>query len=201
MGMLLMVSMISMKIFTRDQNDGSIHMFLSRPVRRWEYSFGRIAGTWLLTSGFMFMLHLTMFIIIWYHTNEMPFRYLGASIICSVNLLFIIVAVCLLSLFSPDFISAILSIGLLFTGFVSDGGYKVLSSEMLKTFAPSVADPNISLWRIFYPKLFMVQIYADSLISKTKFIGIGPVHPLINIFIFILLLLLLTIFVFNRKEI
>ncbi|MCK5543038.1 MAG: hypothetical protein KAI40_10130 [Desulfobacterales bacterium] len=201
MGMLLMVSMISMKIFSRDQNDGSVHMFLSRPVKRWEYSLGRITGTWLLSSGFMFILHLTLCLIIWLHTNEMPLSYLGASIVCSVNLLFIIVTVCLFSLFLPDFISAMFAIGLLFLGFVSDGGYKVLSSELLTALAPSVADPSLTPWRIFYPKLFMVQVYADSLINQTKFVGIGPIHPLLNIFVFIILLTLLTLFIFNKKEI
>jgi ABC-type transport system involved in multi-copper enzyme maturation permease subunit len=201
MGMLLMVSMISMKIFSRDQNDGSVHMFLSRPVQRWQYLIGRIAGTWLLSSWFMFMLHLTMVLIIWLHTSELPLKFLGASIVCSVNLLFIIVAVCFFSLLMPDFISAMLAIGLLFTGFISDGGYKVLSSEILTTLAPSVADQSITSWRIFYPKLFMVQAYADSIINQSKFVGMGPIHPLINISIYIILLILLTLFVFNKKEI
>ena len=149
----------------------------------------------------MFALHLTLFVIIWLHTNYMPLSYLGASIICSVNLLFIIVVVCLFSLFLPDFISAMLAVGLLCTGFVSDGGYKVLSSETLNAFAPSVANQSIAPWRIFYPKLFMVQAYADSLISQSKFVTIGPIHPLINISIYIVLLILLTLFVFNKKEI
>ncbi|MCD4742339.1 MAG: hypothetical protein K8R67_07685 [Desulfobacteraceae bacterium] len=201
MGMLLMVSMISMKIFSRDQNDGSVHMFLSRPVKRWEYSLGRIAGTWILSSGFMFILHLTIILIIWLHTNEMPVRYLGASIICSVNLLFIIVAVCLFSLFLPDFVSAMLSIGILCIGFVSDGGYKVFSSEILTTLAPSIADSSLAPWRVFYPKLFMVQAYADSIINQSNFMGIGSIHPLVNISMFIALLIMLTLFIFYKKEI
>ncbi len=201
MGMLLMTSMISMKIFSRDLNDGSVHMFLSRPVKRWEYSIGRLVGTWLVSSGFMFILHLSLVLIIWIQTNEMLFIYLGASIVCSVNLLFIISTVCFFSLFLPDFISAMFAIGIVCIGFVSDGGYKILNSEMLTTLAPSVADPSISLWRIFYPKLFMVQAYTDSLINQSKFIGIGSIHPLINIFVFIIFLIFAIQFIFNRKEI
>ena len=201
MGMLLMVSMISMTLFSRDQNDGSVYMFLSRPVKRWEYVLGRISGTWLLSAWFMLILHLTIFLIIWFRTNEISLAYLGASIICSLNLLFIIVAVCLFSLFIPNLISAILAIGLLCTGFVSDGGYKLLNSEMLTTLTHSVADPSIASWRIFYPKLFMVQAYADSLICRSKFVSIGPVHPLINICTFIVLLTLITLLIFNKKEI
>ncbi len=125
MGMLLMVSLVSMRIFSRDRNDGSVQMFLSRPVRRWEYVLGRIMGTWLLSSGVMLVLHLTLFFIVWFQTGDFNFGYLGASIVCSVNLLFITAAVCLFSLALPDFISALLSIGLICTGFVSDGGYRL----------------------------------------------------------------------------
>ncbi|MBU0970446.1 MAG: hypothetical protein KKC20_07355, partial [Proteobacteria bacterium] len=42
MGMLLMAAMLSMRIFTRDLTDGSVQMFLSRPVKRLEYVLGRI---------------------------------------------------------------------------------------------------------------------------------------------------------------
>lgn len=201
MGMLLMVSMISMRIFTRDQNDGSVQMFLSRPVQRWEYVLGRIMGTWLLSSGFMFLLHLTIFSIVWSHTGDINLGYIGASIVCSLNLLFMTAAVCLFSLFMPGFISALFAMGLLGTGFISDGGYRLLNSQMVATIAPSVTESSPALWRIFYPKLFMVQAYADSLISNYDFINIGPVHPLINIFVFSLLLISLTLIVFNKRSI
>ncbi len=201
LGMLLMVSMISMKIFSRDQNNGSVHMFLSRPVKRWEYILGRISGTWFLCSCFMLILHFTMVLIIFIHTKELHLSYLGASLVCSVNLLFTIVAVCLFSLFLPDFISAMLVIVLLCIGFISDGGHKVLSSDMLTTFAPSVADQSIAPWRIFYPKFFMVQVYADSLINQSKFVSIGSIHPLVNIFVFIILIIICMLYIFNKKEI
>ena len=201
MGMLLMVSMISMRIITRDQNDGSVQMFLSRPVNRWEYMLGRIIGTWLLSSGFMLILHLTLSLIIWSQTNDVNLGYIGASIVCSVNLLFIVAAVCLLSLFMPDFISALFAIGLLGIGFVSDGGYRLLSSEIFTAIAPSAAGASPAPWRIFYPKLFMVQAYADSLISKSDFVTLGPVHPLVNVFAFIILMILLTLLGFKKKPI
>lgn len=201
MGMLLMVSMISMKIFRRDQKDGSVHMFLSRPVNRWEYVLGRIVGTWLFSSCFMLLLHLAIFLIVWFNTNEMIIGYLLASLVCSVNLLFMISAVCLFSLFMPDFISAMFAIGLVFTGFISDGGFKLLSFDAVKAFAPSIANTDPSLWRIFFPKLFMVQVYGDSIICQKIFMGIGPVHPFLNVFIFIVLLVMITLFIFSKKEI
>ncbi|MCP3944496.1 MAG: ABC transporter permease [Desulfobacteraceae bacterium] len=201
MGMLLMASLMSMRIFTRDQNDGSMQMFLSRPVKRWEYVLGRIIGTWLLSSAFMLVLHLTMFSIVWSHTGEVNLGYIQASLVCSANLLFVIAAVCLFSLFMPDFISALFAIGLVCTGFASDGGYRLLNSEMFSTMAPSIPKSAPALWRIFYPKLFMVQAWADSLISQDTFIGLGPVHPLINVLAFIILLISLTLLIFNKRSI
>jgi ABC-type transport system involved in multi-copper enzyme maturation permease subunit len=201
MAMLLMATMISMRIFTRDQNDGSVQMFLSRPVRRWEYALGRIFGTWLLTTAFMFILHLTVLVIIWLHTDKMPLGYIGASLICSVNLLFVICAVCLFSIFLPDFISAFFTLGLLCAGYVSDGGYKLLNTETITAFAAQPVDITLSTWRVLYPKLFMVQAYADSLITDTEFVTIGAIHPLINVGFFIVFLLALTVFVFNKKSI
>lgn len=201
MGMLLMVAMTSMRIFTRDQSDGSLVMFLSRPVKRWEYVLGRITGTWLLASAMMLVLHLTLFAIIWSHTSIGNFGYLSGSIVCSMNLLFMIAAVCLFSLFMPDFMAALLAIGILCTGFVSDGGYRLFSSDLLAAVAPTAVESSPALWRVVFPKLFMVQAYADALISQGNFMMMGPVHPLINTLGFIIILISLTLFVFNRKSI
>ncbi len=200
MGMLLMVSMISMRIFTKDQSDGSLVMFLSRPVKRWEYVLGRLSGTWLLASAMMLVLHLTLFTIIWSHTGIANFGYITGSIVCSINLLFMIAAVCLFSLFMPDFMAALLAIGLLCTGFVSDGGHRLFSSDFAAAVAPTVAETSPALWRVLFPKLFMVQAYADSLISQNDFMIMGPVHPLINTIGYTVILICLTLFAFNRKS-
>ncbi|MBN2060842.1 MAG: hypothetical protein JW882_10560, partial [Deltaproteobacteria bacterium] len=97
-GILLMVAMLSMKIFSRDQEDGSVVMFLSRSVFRWEYVIGRIAGTWALCTVFMFLLHLVILIIMRTETGTIFYEYMVASLVCSINLLFVIVCVCFLSL-------------------------------------------------------------------------------------------------------
>ncbi len=112
-----------------------------------------------------------------------------------------IAAVCLFSLFMPDFMAALLAVGLLCTGFVSDGGYRLFSSDLLAAVAPSVAESSAALWRVLFPKLFMVQAYADSLISQSDFMIMGPVHPLINTLGYIIILISLTLFAFNRKSI
>jgi ABC-type transport system involved in multi-copper enzyme maturation permease subunit len=200
-GMFLMVSMLSMKIFSRDREDGSTVLFLARSVFRWQYILGRVTGTWALCLVFMFILHLTIFLTVWAKSGTIISGYLTASLVCSINLLFVIACVCFLSLFMPDFISAFFTMGILFVGFISDGGYQIINSGIVNSAFPSSTNGGPALWRVLYPKVFMLQAYADSIISKSEFHNMGPFHPLLNISLFILLILMLTLGFFNRKEI
>ena len=200
-GMFLMVSMLSMKIFSRDHGDGSTVLFLSRSVYRWQYIFGRVIGTWTLCLVFMFILHLTIFLTVWMKTGTIILGYLTASLVCSINLLFVIACVCFLSLFMPDFISALFTMGILLVGFISDGGYQILSSDFVRSAVPSSVSGDPALWRVLYPKVFMVQAYADAIISESEFSNMGPFHPLLNLSFFILLIMMLMLVFFNRKEI
>ncbi|MGB9436318.1 MAG: hypothetical protein WCB15_00115 [Desulfobacterales bacterium] len=200
-GMLLMVSMLSMKIFSRDHQDGSTVLFLSRSVSRWQYVLGRVTGTWALCLVFMFILHLTVFLTVWVKTGTIISGYLTASLICSINLLFVIACVCFLSLFMPDFISAFFTLGILFVGFISDGGYQIINSDIVRSAVSSSADGGPAMWRVLYPKVFMLQAYADAIISKSDFHNMGPFHPLLNLSLYIFLIMVLMLGYFNRKEI
>ena len=104
--MFLMTSMLAMSVFSRDSDDGSMAMFLSRSVARWQYVLGRISGIWILSTAFMFILHLTIFLIVLFNTGGMVSGYLTASLLCSLNLLFAIVLTCLLAFYLPNFIAA-----------------------------------------------------------------------------------------------
>jgi ABC-type transport system involved in multi-copper enzyme maturation permease subunit len=200
-GMFLMVCMLSMKIFSRDHEDGSVVLFLSRSVFRWQYVLGRIAGTWALCFVFMFILHLTIFLTVWAKTGTIIAGYLTASLVCSINLLFVIACTCFLSLFMPDFISALFTLGILFVGFISDGGYQMINSDIARSAVPSSINWGPALWRVLYPKVFMVQAYANAIISKSEFHNLGPFHPLLNLSFFILLIMTLMLGCFHRKEI
>jgi ABC-type transport system involved in multi-copper enzyme maturation permease subunit len=200
-GMFLMVSMLSMKIFSRDHEDGSVVLFLSRSVFRWQYVLGRVAGIWALCFVFMFILHLTIFLTVWAKTGTIISGYLTASLVCSINLLFVIACTCFLSLFMPDFISALSAMGILFVGFISDGGYQIIHSDIARSAVPSSTNWGPALWRVLYPKVFMVQAYANAIISKSEFHNMGPFHPLLNISFFILLIMTLMLGCFHRKEI
>ena len=200
-GVFLIVILLSMKIFSRDHEDGSLVLFLSRPVFRWQYILGRITGTWLLCLVFMFILHATIFLTVWVKTGATFTGYLTASLVCSINLLFIAVSVCFLSLYLPDFISAVFAVGILFVGYISDGGYQILNSEILKTAVPSSAASPPALWRILYPKVYMVQAYAESIIGQSSFNNMGPLHPILNVSLFIILITTLMLVAYNKKEI
>jgi len=199
--MFFMVSMLAMKIFSRDQADGSLILFLSRPVFRWQYVLGRIAGTWALCLVFMFLLHLTIFLTVWTKTGAPIPGYLAASLVSSINLLFVIVCVSFLSLFMPDFISAVFTMGILLVGFISDGGQQILNNEIVKSAVAPTVNTDPALWRILYPKVFMVQAYADSIISQSQLSPMGPFHPMLNLSVFILLIMTLLLISFNKKEI
>jgi ABC-type transport system involved in multi-copper enzyme maturation permease subunit len=200
-GMLLMVSMLSMKIFSRDRQDGSTVLFLSRSVFRWQYILGRVTGTWVLCLVFMFILHFTIFLTVWVKTGTIISGYLTASLICSINLLFVIACVCFLSLFMPDFISALFTMGILFVGFISDGGYQIINSDIVRSAVPASTNWGPAVWRVVYPKVFMLQAYADAIISKSEFHNMGPFHPLLNLSLYIFLIMLLMLACFNRKGI
>jgi len=200
-GMFLMAAMLSMRIFSRDHADGSLVLFLSRPVFRWQYIFGRVIGTWILCLVCMFILHATIFLTVWTKTGFLIPGYLTASLISSINLLFIIACVCLLSLFMPDFISVMFTMGILLVGFVSDGGYQILNSELVRSAAPNVVNSDPALWRILYPKVFLLQTYAGAFITESEFNNMGPFHPVLNMAFFIIILMTLMLIRFNRKEV
>ncbi|MDD5674664.1 MAG: hypothetical protein PHC61_10905 [Chitinivibrionales bacterium] len=200
-GMFLMVAMLSMKIFGRDLADGSTVLFLSRPVVRWQYALGRVLGVWILSAGFMFVLHTTIFCITWAKTGGVIPGYLLASLVSSINILFIIVCVFLLTLYLPDFISALATLGIVIVGLVSEGGYLLMNNTAVQSMMPSAGAANPAFWRIIYPKIFMLQSYCGTLISKSEFTNLGPVHPALNVLLYICLLSALLILGFNKKEI
>jgi len=150
---------------------------------------------------FMFILHGTIFLTVWVKTGATIPGYLTASLVCSINLLFIAVLVCFLSLYLPDFISAVFSVGILLVGYISDGGHQILTSDIIRTAVPEAAAAPPALWRILYPKVYMVQVYADAIIGQSRFNNMGPLHPILNVSFFIFLITALMLVVFNKKEV
>jgi ABC-type transport system involved in multi-copper enzyme maturation permease subunit len=197
--MFLMTSMLSMTIFSRDREDGSMVMFLSRPVDRWQYVLGRMVGTWVLSTAFMFILHLTIFLIALANTGEMIAGYLTASLLCSVNLLFAVVLTCFLSLFLPNVMAAIFTLGIIGISFISDGAYQVMQSESIRQMLSS--ESQTSLWRIIFPKVCMLQHYASTLITNNAFDGMPATYVWFNIVFYTGAMAAAALWRFYRSEI
>jgi ABC-type transport system involved in multi-copper enzyme maturation permease subunit len=198
-GMFLMTTMLSMSIFSRDRDDGSMVMFLSRAVDRWQYMLGRIAGTWVLSTLFMFILHLTIALIGLANTGTMIAGYLTASLLCSVNLLFAIVLTCALSLFMPNVVAALFTLIVIGVSFLSDGAYQLMHSEMIR---PIMAGQSqASLWRILFPKVYMLQDLASTWISNRAFDAMPPVYVWPNVLFYTAALTAAALWLFYRSEI
>jgi ABC-type transport system involved in multi-copper enzyme maturation permease subunit len=197
--MLLMASMLSMGMFSRDRDDGTMVIFLSRSVDRWQYVLGRIAGIWILTTTIMFILHLTIFLIVLANTGGMITGYLTASLLCSFNLLFAIVLTCFLSLFLPNVMAAIFTLGIIGISFLSDGAYQAMQSELIRQMISG--ENHASFWRILFPKVYMFQHYASTLITNNAFDGMSPTYVWGNIVFYAGALVAALLWCFYRSEI
>ncbi len=200
-GMFFMAAMLSMSIFSRDREDGSMVLFLSRSVARWQYVLGRLCGTWVLCAGFMLILHFTIFFIAWLKTGGVISGYFIASLICSISLLWVIVFVSLLSLFMPDFMAAITALGIVGIGFISDSIFLAMQNKMVQSALSGEIKADPALWRICFPKISLLQHYAVSHITNNEFHVMGPLHPLTNLLLYISLFVVLLVVSFNRNEI
>ncbi|MGD9200769.1 MAG: hypothetical protein PVI26_04325 [Chitinispirillia bacterium] len=200
-GSILFTILLSMNIISYDKESGLMTLYLSKPVLRIEYLFGKIFGIWIHSFLFMFILHCTIFFIVWNKTGGMISGYILASLTCAVNLLFFVVYVCFFSLFMPGFISAISAAGIAGLSFFSDSVFKLMGSEMVKQAFQIETEKDIALWRILFPKISMLQYYADSLIGENKFNGMGYLHPIFNLLIYIGIGAVLISAIFNNKEI
>ena len=200
-GMLLMAVLISMSILPNDHSDGTMVLYLSRPVSRPQYVLGRLGGLWLLVSLFMLLLHTTIMLIAWQKTGVVLPGYLAASLICSLNIFFAIGLTLLCSLILPGFVTALTALAIIGLGFISDNAIRLMHSSMAHNVLQNSAASEPSGWRLIYPKLSMVQHYGATIISNHEFQAIGPVHPLVNVALYCAVVVAILLFVFARKEI
>lgn len=199
-GVLLIAAILSMNLLRRDREDGTAQYMLARPVSRIAYVFGRAMGVWLVSSAFMFILHLAIFVITLVSAGGTMPGYLTASAVCTLDVLFMVLMVCLFSLFMPDFAAAFLGIGIAGISYISDAVFQIVQNPVLQAAAGGAAS-SVSAWRIAWPKVALLQYYAVSLIDNSSFHSMGPVHPLVNILAYVSLTAVLTAVVFRKREI
>jgi ABC-type transport system involved in multi-copper enzyme maturation permease subunit len=191
-GVMLVTALLSMRVFRRDRDGGMQSCILSKPIARRQYVAGKILGLWALSIGFMFILHGIVFIITSMNLKVIMPEYLIASLLCSFNLLFVIVAVLLLSLLMPDIVAFLCVAGIGMVGSAVDGISALSHSRMAEAMMPqSGAQSHVTLWDIvsyLWPKLSGVQQLASSLIDNGGPRGFGSVYPLVNVLIYVLIL-------------
>ena len=202
---MLIAALLSMRVFRRDRDYGTQWYILSKPIARWQYVTGKILGLWVLSIIFMLILHGIVFAITSINLNVFLPEYLFASLLCSFNLLFVVVAVLLLSLLMPDIVAFLCIMGIGIISFVGDGISALIHSPMAQMMVqqPGVQS-DLTWWKVVYylwPKLSGTQQFASSLIGTERLHGFGSVYPLINILVYCLILCILLFWRFRKEDI
>jgi len=206
-GVMVIAALLSMRIFRRDRNEGMQSCILSKPIARWQYVMGKILGLWVVSVLFMFILHSIVFLVTSIDLKIFMPEYLIASLICSVNLLFVVIAVLFLSLLMPDIIAFLCVLGVGAVGFVADGIAAASHSQIAQTMLQQPGgspQSDLTWWKVVYyvwPKLLGVQQQAASLIESKSFHGFSTIYPLMNVLLYCLILGALLFKRFRNEEI
>jgi ABC-type transport system involved in multi-copper enzyme maturation permease subunit len=202
---MLIAALLSMRVFKRDRDEGMQSSILSKPITRRQYVIGKILGLWVLSTCFMFILHAIIFLTVSINMNVVMPGYLAASMLCSFNLLFVVVAVLLLSLMMPDVIAFLCVLGIGIISFVADGIFAISHGPMVQAMMQQQgSQPDWTGWRVVYylwPKLSGTQHFASSFIGSEGFHEFGSIYPLINVLIYCLILSALLFWRFSNEDI
>lgn len=206
-GAMLIAALLAMRIFRRDRDHGMQSCILSKPLARWQYVLGKISGLWVLSVLFMFILHSVVFLITSINLQVVMPEYLMASLLCSFNLLFVVLAVLLFSLLMPDMIAFLCVMGIGVLGFVADGIFAISHSQMGQSIMQhpgAQTQPDLTWWQVTYylwPKLSGVQQLASASIGSEAFHGFGSLYPIVNVLLYCLLLGVLLFWRFGKEDI
>jgi ABC-type transport system involved in multi-copper enzyme maturation permease subunit len=202
---MLIAALLSMRVFKRDRDEGMQSCIFSKPIARKQYVTGKIFGLWVLSSFFMFILHAIIFLTVFIKLKMVMPGYLAASLLCSFNLLFVVVAVLLLSLLMPDIVAFLCVMGIGIVGIVSDGIFAVSHSPMAQAMMQQRGlQSDMTGWTIVYylwPKLSGTQHFASSFIGSEDFQWFVYIYPLINVIIYCLILSALLFWRFRNEDI
>jgi len=204
-GVMFLAALLSMRLFRRDRDDGTQSSILSKPINRWQYVAGKILGLWVLLIIFMFILHGIVSVITSINLKIVMPEYLIASLLCSFNLLFVVVTVLLLSLMMPDIAAFLCVMGIGIFGSVADGIFAMSHSPMGQSMMQQPhSQSDLTFWNVVYylwPKLSGAQQFASSLINSEGFQGLLSLYPLINVLIYVLILGALLFWRFSNEDI
>lgn len=199
-GALFIAAVLSMTLLRRDRKDGTAVYMLSKPIDRSVYVLGRSVGLWLVSSAFMFILHCAIFIITLLSAGGTMPGYLTASLVCSVNMFFMVLLICILSLYMSDFAAAFLGLGVVAISYISDGLFQLMQTKLVQAATGTTMPHDVSLWRLVWPKVSSLQYFAGSIIDNSTFVSIGGIHPLAVMTVYVAALAALLVFTFKKKE-
>ena len=195
--------LLGMRVLRREKTAGGTAAILAAPVRRIEYLTGKVTGVWIVAYGLTFILHLTVYLIMLFQTGGRIVLFLPASFLISLNILFTVVLVMLLSQLVPDIVAALTGGIVWIVGYFSDTIYMASQHEAMKSILRQMnrREQPLALWRVIWPKMTALQYFAVARIKDVPFHMPGPVHPLVNVAAFLLLVSLLLWWQFSREEI
>jgi ABC-type transport system involved in multi-copper enzyme maturation permease subunit len=204
-GMLLLAALFSMRVFRHDWENGMQTCILSKPITRVQYVLGKLFGLWLLSSFFMLVLHAVIFLTVFLQLKIWMPGYLGASLLCTFNLLFVVVSVLLFSLWMPDIVAFLSVMAIVAISFVGDGIYAVSHSPLAQSMmSRQEISEGLTGWKAVYylwPKISGTQNFASSWIHFEEWPSGIQFYSLINIIIYCIALGLLLLFCFRNKDI
>ena len=200
---MLFAALFSMRVFRRDRDSGLQSSILSKPITRRQYVLGKVAGLWVLSTVFMLVLQGAVFLVAVISAGVVLPGYMAAALLCSLNLLFVVIAVLLLSLFMPEMAAFLCIMGIAVAGLVIDGAAALNASRMVHMMTGR-AQTDVSLGKMLYymwPKLSGMQHFASSFISGEGCQGFRSIYPLVNILLYCLILGALLLWRFRKEEI
>jgi ABC-type transport system involved in multi-copper enzyme maturation permease subunit len=205
LGVMLLTALLSMRVFRRDRDEGMQSAILSKPITRRQYVIGKILGLWVLSAFFMFILHTIIFLTASITLKVVMPGYLVASLLCSLNLLFVVIAVLLFSLMMPDIAAFLCIMGIGIISFVADGIFAISHNPMAQAMMQQQgSQSDLTGWRVVYylwPKLSGTQNFASSFIGSEGLHELVSIYPLINILIYCLILGALLFWRFRNEDI
>jgi len=205
--MMFLAALLAVRAFSRDRDYGMQACILSKPITRGQYVTGKVLGLWALAFFCMFILHAMVFLIMALQAKVFMPAFLAASLLCSLNVLVVVMGALVLSLSMSDFVAFMAVMAITVISFVADGIHTLHQSQMLQAIIqPHGTGPQSDVtWRtvIYYlwPKISELEITAASLIDHGWLRGWGALYPLANILAYCLIAAALLLWRFRREEI
>jgi ABC-type transport system involved in multi-copper enzyme maturation permease subunit len=206
-GVMLLAALMAMRIFKRERDDGTQAYLLSRPIARWHYLAGKVAGLWLGSAASMLALHGVLCLMAFLNAPVVIPGYLTASLLCSVNLLLIVLAAMALSLWIPDFLAFLAILGVGVVSFIGHGVEAAVQNPVVQSAMQQSGTQGahgVPWWKVawvLWPKLGGLQVTASSLIGGESFSAGAMVNPLVNVVVYCCVLGALCYTGFSREEI